>query len=456
MNDLFESEESLPDERHTPIGTSESAPLAERMRPKVLYDVIGQAHLLGEGAPLRRFFDSGRFLSMIFWGPPGTGKTTLARLIAKKATAHFISLSAIDSGVKEVRASLEDAKRMQSRGKKTILFIDEIHRFNKSQQDSLLGAVESGLLTLIGATTENPSFEVNAALLSRCKVYHLHPLSETEILHIVNRALTTDPWLSSLQPQLESPHALFAFSGGDARGALGAIEAAALLAASERETSIEKDPSPLVISIRHLELALQQKTPQYDKKGESHYDTISAFIKSLRGSDPDAALFWLAKMIDAGEEARFIARRMVIFASEDIGNAEPQALQVAVSVFQAVELIGMPEARINLAQGVTFLASCPKSNASYNGIEAALSRVKGGADLTVPLHLRNGPTSLMKAEGYGREYKYPHLYDGHFIREHYFPPNATPEAFYKPTEEGKEKALKERLEKLWNERYNQE
>ncbi|MCX6155486.1 MAG: replication-associated recombination protein A [Candidatus Kapabacteria bacterium] len=421
-------------------------PLADRMRPNSIDDVFGQTHLLGSDGPLRSFFETGDFPSMIFWGPPGVGKTTLALIIAQSSGYHFIKISAIDSGVKELRQIISNAERLRKGSVKTLLFIDEIHRFNKTQQDSLLHAVENGIIILIGATTENPSFEVNSALLSRCQIYRLLNLTDEEIKSIVLRALSTDLLLSKFNIKIESFEFLNSIAGGDARTALNAIELAIKIAN-------KNDNGELVINRNILEKALQQKTAAYDKHGEQHYDTISAFIKSIRGSDPDAALLWLAKMLDAGEEPRFIARRMVIFASEDIGNADPGALTLAISVFQAVEMIGLPECRINLAQGVTYLASCPKSNASYMGIKHAEEAVKRAAGLIVPLHLRNGVTNYMKSEGYGSGYKYPHDVAGNFIDENYFPDRFEPRIFYLPGSFGKEKLFKERLELLWKGRY---
>ncbi len=438
MDSLFEEEERA--------RVAENAPLADRMRPRSVAEVVGQEHLLSDQAPLRRFIEQHRFPSIIFWGPPGVGKTTLAMLISREAGYHFAQLSAIESGVKELREIIAVSQQRARRGEKTLLFIDEIHRFNKNQQDALLHAVEKGVVTLIGATTENPSFEVNAALLSRCQVYRLRSLSDENIRQLVERALREDKQLIDAHVVVESWDTLLTISGGDARTALNALELAVQYCREEE-------------GVRHitrevLEQALQQKTAQYDKKGESHFDTISAFIKSMRGSDPDAALYWLAKMIDAGEDPRFIARRMVVFASEDIGNADPHALPLAIAVFQAVEMIGMPEARINLAQGVTYLASTHKSNASYAAVEAALAAVRSGLSVSVPLHLRNAPTRLMKQEGYGQEYKYPHSYPNHFIDEHYFPSEIPAQHFYHPTNEGKESQLATRLRELWKSRYD--
>ncbi|MGA2298529.1 MAG: replication-associated recombination protein A [FCB group bacterium] len=421
-------------------------PLADRVRPSTIDEIVGQEHLVGSDGPLRQFFESGEFPSMIFWGPPGVGKTTFAFLIADVIEGDFIRISAIDSGVKEVRQIITHALSLMSQNKKTLLFIDEIHRFNKSQQDALLHAVEKGIITLIGATTENPSFEVNAALMSRCQVYRLLLLNNEQIKQVVEHAIKTDIILSKYDIELEDYEFLLTTSAGDARTALNAIELAFKIS--------NKEPDKKIIITREiLEKALQQKTAQYDKKGESHYDTISAFIKSMRGSDPDAALLWLVKMLDAGEDPRFIARRMVIFASEDIGNADPNALNVAVSVFHAVEMIGLPEAQINLAQGVTYLASCPKSNASYAGLMKAFLELRKPIPLTVPMHLRNAPTQYMKDEGYHAGYQYPHDYEGHFVEDNYFPDDMNPKVFYQPGDSGLEIKIKERLKKLWKNRY---
>ena len=420
-------------------------PLAERVRPRSLDEMAGQEHLVGTKGPLRKFLAGGQMPSMIFWGPPGSGKTTLAEICATSLNYSFEQLSAIDSGVKEVRKALENAEKARRAGHRTILFIDEIHRFNKAQQDTLLHAIEQGLIVLIGATTENPSFEVNGALLSRMQVYILKPLGSEEIEMVIRRALKEDRLLRELSIEITDLDFLLGFSGGDARKALNAIEAAISL--------LPEGASEVVLNRELLERALQYKAPVYDKGGENHYDIISAFIKSMRGSDPDAALFWLARMIEGGEDPKFIARRMVIFASEDIGNADPYAITLAISVFQAVAVIGMPEARINLAQGVTYLASAPKSNASYQGINEAMSEAKSMLDPGVPLHLRNAPTRLMKTEGYGAGYKYPHSYPAHFVRQQYFPDGMEPKAYYRPGDEGREKYIRERLGLLWNERY---
>ena len=420
-------------------------PLAERARPRTLDEMYGQKHLIGAESPLRKFIAQGRLPSMILWGPPGSGKTTLAEICAHSLDFRFDSLSAVDAGVKDVRKALDLAASAQRiEGSRTLLFIDEIHRFNKAQQDSLLHAIEQGIVVLIGATTENPSFEVNAALMSRMQVYILDPLEDSDIEAVVRRALENDTLIAPYRLVVDDWDFLLRFAGGDARKALNAVEAALSM--------VDVSQAPVHISRTLLESTLQKKLPVYDKKGESHYDIISAFIKSLRGSDPDAALFWLARMLDGGEDPKFIARRMVVFASEDIGNADPYALTLAVSVFHAVEVIGLPEARINLAQGVTYLAGSPKSNASYRGINEAQGYVAQHQDTSVPMHLRNAPTKFMKESGYGKDYKYPHDYPEHFVREKYMPEGHDP-VFYYPTAEGREKFVKERLEKLWKGRY---
>jgi len=417
-------------------------PLAERMRPSSLDEVLGQEHLLGEYGPLRQFIEDKDLPSIVFWGPPGSGKTTLAYVIANEMNADFVRLSAVESGVKEVREVLLRAEKNLKRNKKTILFIDEIHRFNKGQQDALLHSVEDGTITLIGATTENPSFEVIPALLSRMQVYKLNPLSSDNIKKLILRAVKQDKILSKYEYEFEDLDDFYEYSSGDARNALNLLEASFKLAR-------KYDTRKIYITKEILKNAMQKKIPFYDKKGEYHYDTISAFIKSLRGSDPDAAMLWMAKMLEAGEDPLFIARRMVIFASEDIGNADPAALMVAVSVFQAVQMIGLPEASINLAQGVTYLASCPKSNASYMALVSAQEVVRNNPNFEPPLYLRNAPTKLMKEEGYAKGYKYPHEFENHFVEENYFPINFQPTQFYFPTNNGREAKIVEHLRKLW-------
>jgi putative ATPase len=422
-----------------------SAPLAERMRPERLDLFVGQEHLIGEGKLLTNMVREQELYSLILWGPPGTGKTTLANIIATASGAHFVSFSAVLSGVKDIRGVIEEAQnQLKYHKRKTILFVDEIHRFNKAQQDAFLHHVEDGTITLIGATTENPSFEVNAPLLSRCKVLLLNPLTEEDIEKILKRALDDeDNGIGKMGIKIDDDTLSFikVSAHGDARVALNTLEVATMIT------------PPDANSIRHITLeaaqeALQRKALLYDKGGEEHYNVISAFIKSMRGSDPDAALYWLARMIEAGEDPLFIARRMVIFASEDIGNADPMALQVAVSVKDAFHFVGMPEGWIPLAQGVTYLASAPKSNASYMAYKSALRDVKEKGALPVPLHIRNAPTKLMKNLGYGKDYKYPHNYEGGHVEEAYLPDKLKGNTYYFPKDIGKEKELKERLEKL--------
>lgn len=443
MDSLFEDHDAQPAK---PRSIRSDAPLAERVRPTTLDAIAGQTHLLAEGSPLRAFVERGQLPSMILWGPPGTGKTTLAYALSDALGWTMERLSAVEAGVKDLREVLVRADRIRKSGRRFVLFIDEIHRFNKGQQDALLHAVERGTVTLIGATTENPSFEVNSALLSRCQVYRLHALSDDEIRAIVERALADDKSLYDMRVVVADWDALLAVSGGDARSALNAVESATNLA----EPNVDGER---VLTREVLRQAVQQRVVMYDRAGDMHYDTISAFIKSLRGSDPDAALLYLAIMIEAGEDPLFIARRMVVFASEDIGNADPLAITLALSVFQSVERIGMPEGRIPLAQGVTYLASAPKSNASYMAITYAQEVVKSGVQMSIPLQLRNAPTRLMKDQGYGAAYKYPHDFDGHFVREDYFPDGITPVALYKPSTEGREDEIQQRLRGWWPERY---
>lgn len=421
------------------------APLAERIRPKDLDQFVGQAHLLGEGKPLRILIKNDQVPSIIFWGPPGSGKTTLARIIANLTNADFYQLNAVASGVKEVREVIERAeKNLKSFNKRTILFIDEIHRFNKVQQDALLHSVEDGVITLIGATTENPSFEIISPLLSRCKLYILEPLSKSDLTNILNYAIQNDEFIKSQKVKFsdEVIDHLILLSGGDARVLLNGFEIS--LRITEPNRSGEK-----VLTKKIVEAAFQKKAIKYDKSGEEHYNIISAFIKSIRGSDPDAAVYWLARMLEAGEDPKFIARRMIILASEDIGNADPYALTLATSCFTAVDYIGMPEARIVLAQTATYLASVPKSNASYLAIEKALEDVKNLPNEPVPLHLRNTPTKLMEELNYGKDYKYAHDYDNGFVEQQYLPDNLKTKIYYQPKEIGREKTLKERLNQIW-------
>jgi len=424
--------------------SSEIAPLAERMRPRTISEYVGQDHILGQGKLLRRLIETDRLSSLIFWGPPGSGKTTLARIIANATQSHFIFFSAIMSGIKEIREVVKEAEdTLKYHGKRTILFVDEIHRFNKSQQDAFLPYVERGTFTMIGATTENPSFEVIAPLLSRCKVLVLNPLSEEEVARILTGALEDrERGLGEFGLSI-APEAL-AFmadqAGGDARVALNTLETAARLAHTGK------------IDLETAREALQRKPLLYDKGGEEHYNVISAFIKSMRGSDPDAALYWCARMLEAGEDPIFILRRMVIFASEDVGNADPRGLQIAISALQAFQLVGMPEGRIIIGQAVTYLASAPKSNASYLGINQALAEVRQSGALPVPMQIRNAPTKLMKGMGYGKGYRYPHDYQGGVVTQDYLPEQLAGRRFYEPKESGYEKSIKERLAWIRSER----
>jgi putative ATPase len=418
-------------------------PLAERMRPKTLDDFAGQKHLIGEGKPIRKMIENNNVFSMIFWGPPGVGKTTLALIIANSVNAEFIQLSAVSSGVKDVRLAIERAEINQKHlSRKTILFIDEIHRFNKAQQDSLLHSVESGIITLIGATTENPSFEVISPLLSRCRVYILEDLSEEDLLQLADNALVNDPELKNLKIDIQDKRLLLQFSGGDARRLLNGLDLAV------RSTKAG-DNGIINITNDVLKEAYQKNYIRYDKDAEEHYNIISAFIKSIRGSDPDAAVYWLARMLKGGEEPKFIARRMIVLASEDIGNADPYALTLATSAFTAINYIGMPEAQLILAQAATYLACAPKSNASYLAIMAAKQDVDSTAELGVPLHLRNAPTKLMKQLDYGKEYKYSHDFEGHFAEQQYLPDELKDKIYYKPAGIGEESKIKERLKNWW-------
>lgn len=436
------------------------APLAERMRPKTLEDYVGQQHIVGPGAVLRNAIHQGQLPSMILWGPPGVGKTTLALLISELLDRPFFSLSAINSGVKDIRDVIEKAEKLrQFEQKQPILFIDEIHRFSKSQQDSLLGAVERGVITLIGATTENPSFEVISALLSRCQVYVLEHLSEQELIGILHKALETDPYLDKDRLRIKEHEALLRLSGGDARKLLNVFELvaqAATASLSREEGQDEEEPlgdGPFEITNEFVLRQVQQQMAIYDKAGEQHYDIISAFIKSIRGSDPNAAVYWLARMIEGGEDPSFIARRLLILASEDIGNANPNALLLANNCFQAVNVIGWPESRIILSQTVTYLASSAKSNAAYQAIDKAQALVKQTGDLSVPLHLRNAPTKLMKQLDYGKEYKYAHSYPGNFVEQEFMPDKVSGTQLYDPGKNPAEEKLREKLREQWKDKY---
>lgn len=419
-------------------------PLAERMRPKTLDDYVGQKHLVGKGAVLRKAIESGSLPSMIFWGPPGVGKTTLAYIISQTLFRPFFSLSAINSGVKDVREVIEKASVLKEQGQiLPILFIDEIHRFSKSQQDSLLGAVERGIVTLIGATTENPSFEVISALLSRCQVYILQPLEETDLLSLLDTAMKEDEVLKTKKIDIKESEALLRLSGGDARKLLNIFELL-VNAFDTKKITITNE-----VVLEHV----QQNMALYDKAGEQHYDIISAFIKSMRGSDPNGAVYWLARMIIGGEDPLFIARRMLILASEDIGNANPNALLLAQSCFEAVNVIGMPESQLILSQTAIYLATSAKSNSATTAIGRAMELVRQTGDLPVPLHLRNAPTRLMKNIGYGKDYKYAHSFEGNFIDQDFLPDDIRGTKIYEPGNNAKEYETKEKLKKLWGERY---
>ena len=428
--DLFET--------HSPT-SSHLPPLAERVRPQNLSEVIGQSHLLAKDSPFMRAIEHRRIPSMIFWGPPGVGKTTLAQIIAQSTGRPFRQLSAVQAGVKDVRAVLRFAQGRPG----TILFIDEIHRFNKAQQDSLLGAVEKGRITLIGATTENPSFEVNSALLSRCQVYVLNALDEEEVKRLLQTAIEKDEVLSQKKIDLKETEAIYRLAGGDARKSLALLE---IFVNSLEEKEI-------VVTDEGIMNSAQEHIALYDKSGEQHYDIISAFIKSVRGGDPNAAIYWLARMLAGGEDIKFIARRLIILASEDIGNANPNALLLANACFQSIHLIGMPEARIILAQTTTYLATSEKSNAAYVSIDEAMRLVKDSPPYPVPLHIRNAPTKLMKSMGYGKNYKYSHNFEGDEGNQEFLPDEISGTTFYKPKARGAEKKIQQFMKNLWGEKY---
>ncbi len=420
-------------------------PLAERMRPRSIEDFVGQKHLIGEGKPIFQMLARGVLFSMFFWGPPGSGKTTLARLLTSRVNARFDQITAVSAGVKDVRHIIDTARkrRMELAQLQTVLFIDEIHRFNKAQQDALLQAVEQGDIILIGATTENPSFEIIPPLRSRARTYVLNPLTIDDLAALLDRAMEQDEYLRSLDIEFDDRDMLIAYSGGDARSMLNGLEMCCLLAEADGKVHITQ---------MILEEAFQRAFAKYDKGGEEHFNIISAFIKSVRGSDPDAAVYWIARMLQGGEDPLFIARRLIVLASEDIGNAEPNALLLAEAGYQAVHAIGMPEARIVLSQVATYLAAAPKSNAAYLAISAAMQDTETLPPYGVPLHLRNAPTGFMKSQGYGMGYKYAHDFDGHFVDQDYFPKELLHKQYYHPTTEGREHRILERLRALWKRR----
>ena len=422
-----------------------TTPLAERIRPSSLNDLVGQDHLTGKGSILRKAIENGKIPSMILWGPPGTGKTTIANIIANTLDAPFFTLSAISAGVKDVRDVIEQSKSKTG----SILFIDEIHRFNKGQQDALLGAVEKGIITLIGATTENPSFEVNSALLSRCQVYVLKPLNDKDLIRLLHHAMESDEILSAKKIELKETETMINISGGDARKLLNLLE---IVCDSSEHT--ERPGESIAITDEIVMDIAQRRVALYDKSGEQHYDIISAFIKSIRGSDPNAAVYWLARMIEGGEDVKFIARRMVILASEDIGNANPTALVMANATFEAVNKIGYPESSLILSQCAIYLASSAKSNSATVAIGSAMEAVKQHGDLPVPLQIRNAPTRLMKNMGYGKDYKYSHSFEGNFSDQEYLPKELSGQKFYDPGKNAREEELRKFLKSLWKDKYD--